>query len=156
MGLLLRFGRSRPRAHGPSWIWWPESDARPDRFFPSDASPRSTGGRRLPDPERLRRQRWARGTGLLFLAVLFGSGVVAMVFGRSGLVELRRSRRELTRLEAEVAGRRAALEGLRLQAAALERDPGAVERIAREQLGLVRPGEITFLLPEEPPKSSSP
>ena len=34
---------------------------------------------------------------------------------------------------------------------ALRAEPDARERIAREQLGYARPGEVTFVLPEEAP-----
>jgi cell division protein FtsB len=36
---------------------------------------------------------------------------------------------------------------------ALRSDPLAVERLAREKLGMVRPGEIVLRLPERPPSA---
>lgn len=33
---------------------------------------------------------------------------------------------------------------------ALQNDPAAIEKIARERLGWIRPGEITFLFPHDP------
>jgi cell division protein FtsB len=51
--------------------------------------------------------------------------------------EIAELRRENSRLASEIA--------------ALRQDPRAVERIAREELGLARPGELVFIIREEPP-----
>ena len=51
---------------------------------------------------------------------------------------------------------------LEAEVAALKNDPHAVEKIARETLNLVRPGEIVLILPEgwearvKPPESEAP
>lgn len=56
----------------------------------------------------------------------------------------RRLERDLDRLRRE--NRR-----MRSQARRLREDPAAIEAIARRELGLIRPGEIVFLLTDEPP-----
>ncbi len=50
--------------------------------------------------------------------------------------------RELTRLRAEV-------ETLRARADSLENDPATVERLAREQYGMIREGEVLYRFVEE-------
>jgi len=86
-------------------------------------------------------------------AFLATSGMLLLLLGASALDPegLRRYRR----LEAE--GRRAAAENqeilrenalLRREVRALQGDPAALERAAREELGFVRPGELVFKLEE--------
>jgi cell division protein FtsB len=85
---------------------------------------------------------------VLFLIVL--ASTVRSVFGQRGMLDALRSRHERTRLEAEVArwmDRNARLEA---RVKALREDPIAIEALARERLGWIRPGEITFLFPYDP------
>jgi len=77
-------------------------------------------------------------------AMLFAACVLLVngLFGERGLMETRRARRtfaaaarDLTRLKRENAG-------LREQVQRLRNDPAMIESVAREELGLIRPGEI--------------
>jgi len=45
---------------------------------------------------------------------------------------------------------------LELENKALEENPAAIEKIAREELGLVKPGEIILVLPSTEENSSTP
>jgi cell division protein FtsB len=72
---------------------------------------------------------------------------VAALIGEGGLTDLRRLRLEMVDLRQEIERREATIRELEQEVRALEGDTLALERIAREQLGLVRPGEIDFLLP---------
>ena len=56
--------------------------------------------------------------------------------------QLERVEREVGRVRAEIAARRVANHELRRDIEALRRDPGAIEDIARRELGMVRPGEV--------------
>jgi cell division protein FtsB len=78
---------------------------------------------------------------VLVLAVV---AVPVMVFSRSGLPRLNSLRRE--RLEAQEQISRLAREigELRAKVESIRRDPAAVERVARDQLGLVRQTEVVF------------
>src|SRR5579871_1880077 len=68
-------------------------------------------------------------------------------YGQSGLARLVKLRGELRALEAESAALRSSNARLRAEVARYEEDPAAAyERAAREQLGLVKPGEIVFRL----------
>ena len=69
------------------------------------------------------------------------------VYGRTGLAQLMKLRGELAALRAEGAALRESNARLRHQVALYEEDPAAaVERVAREQLGLVKPGEVVYRL----------
>ena len=85
---------------------------------------------------------------LLFVAV-FGAGTIYTIFGKDGLLDSQRLRRQRAALERQVEAQRNKVETLRRQVEQLNNRPMARERIAREQLDYARPGEVTYLLPEE-------
>jgi cell division protein FtsB len=96
---------------------------------------RSGGGQKL--------VRW------LFIAV----GLVIVIdalFGDRGLADTMRARRQYAALEAHV--RRTQVENARLrdEARRLREDPSTIEALARQQLGLIRPGEQLFIVREPP------
>lgn len=74
--------------------------------------------------------------GFILLVILTTS-----FFGKKGVMDLRRARRELAELKIEAERLRGDRERLRKEIAELERDPKAVELEARDKLGLVRPDE---------------
>jgi cell division protein FtsB len=76
--------------------------------------------------------------------------VVGSFFGDRGMLNLVAQRERAQSLEHEVDALRA--ENLRLggEIRALRVDPRAVERLAREELGLARPGETVFLIRDQP------
>jgi cell division protein FtsB len=53
-------------------------------------------------------------------------------------------------LETRIADTRARSDRLRARIERLRTDPGALERLAREDLGMVRPGDVVIELPVEP------
>lgn len=78
----------------------------------------------------------------LLTAILIANALV----GERGLpatLEIRREHRELT---AAIAALRAENLRLRREAERLRNDPAAIERLARGNLGLVRPGERLFIV----------
>lgn len=85
----------------------------------------------------------------VFLVTLFISGAFAAVLGRGGYLELRRAVAKVERQQAQIESGEVQLQLIRQTVQALEENPMARERIAREQLGMAGPGEILFLLPEE-------
>jgi cell division protein FtsB len=95
---------------------------------------------------------------LLFSVLVFGFFFVS----ERGLLQVRRQRLRLTDMQAEVAKLDAENRRLEEEVAALKNDPEAVERIARETLNLVKPGEVVLILPEgwearvKPPESAAP
>jgi cell division protein FtsB len=77
------------------------------------------------------------------------------VYARSGLARTLELRRDLRALRARNAQLAADNERLAREAAALRDDPSAVERVARVELGWVRPGEIIVDL-TPPPEADKP
>jgi len=124
----------------------PRSDARPSRNLPSDAVPASDAPAKTPDPALHRRRRLFRHGVLLVLAVLVATVTGAAVFGEHGYLAVRRSHEELARLASDVEETRVRVRDLTTEVGRLQKDPHAIERIAREQLGFAGKGEVTFLL----------
>jgi cell division protein FtsB len=76
-------------------------------------------------------------------SVTFALGYIPYhVYSRSGLARTLLLRRDLVVLRAHNASVRAENERLSREADALRSDLGAIERVARAELGWVRPGEI--------------
>jgi cell division protein FtsB len=80
------------------------------------------------------------------LAVLTVSLVTVpvLVLEPQGIPRMRSLEKELAGVQAENAELRRDVSKLRTEVKDLREDPQAVERIAREQLGLVRKSEIVF------------
>jgi len=78
---------------------------------------------------------------ILTLALI---GAPILVFAPHGLPRLRSMQKELADVEAENAELRRDIGHLRAEVRELRDDPAAVERIARDQLGLVRKSEVVF------------
>jgi cell division protein FtsB len=78
-------------------------------------------------------------------------GVDALV-GEKGLTENLRARRASRALAADVSRLRAENAALREQVRGLREDPAAVEAVAREELGLIRRGELLILLKDGRPR----
>jgi len=72
------------------------------------------------------------------------------LYGRSGLARLFELRRGAAELHRRNEAARAENARLRAQAAALKSDPRALERVARDELGLVKRGEIVYQFAPEP------
>ncbi len=134
-----RIGRGKveiPGFEDPGFV----TDARP-----ADESPR----RQRFDPEAGRRVRFRRRAIAFILGSVFVAGSLAALFGPGGYVDLRRHDRDNARLAAEVRAARIRVAQLTADVKGLQTDPNYRERVAREQLLLVKPGEFTFLLPPE-------
>ncbi len=97
-------------------------------------------------PETSLRRKAATLFSLLALIAL----VVGSLFGDRGVLHLMTERERALRLTSEVEELRAENGRLAAEIQALREDPRAIERLAREELGLVRPGETLFLIREEP------
>jgi len=80
----------------------------------------------------------AAALGLLFLHDLFGA---------HGLIALRRTQKEMAGLRQELQKLDEENRGLSGQVKGLKSDPRMIERIAREEMGLAKPGEKVFKLP---------
>jgi cell division protein FtsB len=72
--------------------------------------------------------------------------VIDAVVGEKGLVALLKARRDFEGVEASLSHARADNARLREEARRLREDPAAIEEIARRELGLIKPGEILFII----------
>lgn len=97
------------------------------------------------DAAGLRRKAAMLASMLVLIALLVGS-----LFGDRGMLHLMVQRERAQALEKEIDQLRAENTRLTEEIRALKTDPRAVERLAREQLGLARPGETVFLIRDEP------
>jgi cell division protein FtsB len=155
-----------------------------ERIVGGEGPPRIVGVRRLPAPGRREKPRplpelvpeteapasgahpdttHVRSTSYVAVSLLFS----ALVFGfflvsERGLLQVRRQRQELANMQAQVGEFDADNRKLEAEIEALKNDPMAVEKIARETLNLVKPGEVVLILPEgwqarvKPPESAAP
>ena len=86
---------------------------------------------------------WVLGTAIALIALTVGS-----VFGDRGILNLVSRRRQVEALRGELEALRAENARLSSEITALRTDPRAIERLAREDLGLARPDETLFLVRE--------
>jgi cell division protein FtsB len=80
---------------------------------------------------------------LLFITLVI---VVDAIAGEKGLLALLEARREYAALERSLERARAENAQLRETARRLREDPAAIEEAARRELGLIKPGEMLFIV----------
>ena len=93
---------------------------------------------------RARMKAWMLGTAIALIALAVGS-----VFGDRGMLNLVNKRRQVEQLRDELESLRDENARLTAEITALRTSPRAIERLAREELGLARPDETVFLIREE-------
>lgn len=94
----------------------------------------------------LRKKAATLGSVIALIALIVGA-----LFGDRGLLSLVAQRERTESLRREIEELRAENGRLAREILALRTDPRAIERLARERLGLARPGETVFLIREEEP-----
>ena len=95
-------------------------------------------------PARPDSLRAVLGAAVLFFSVLL---VFASVKSHRDLVAARDHQRDLERT---IHDTRERIEGLRGRIDRLRHDPDTLERLAREELGMVRPSDVVIVLPPAP------
>lgn len=95
-----------------------------------------------PEPRRRLIPIW------FIVLVLIMLGV--MSFGDRGLLRVLQTKRQIAELEAQIAELEATNTELRKEIEALNTDLRTIERIARRELGMVRPDEVVFQFPPDP------
>lgn len=95
-------------------------------------------------PGFLRRNSRVLLGGVLFLVFVHD------IFGPHGYMAMRRTQREIERVRMDIQHLDSENEQLAEQVHALKSDPKLIERIAREEMGLARRGEIIIKLPARP------
>lgn len=118
----------------------PDPDAKPSRRVPEAPKPANRG------------RRMAHAL-LLFVACVL---VIDALVGDKGLLAIIQARKEYNQLATEIARARSDNARLREEARGLREDPAAIEEIARRELGLIKPGEVLFIVKDVPPPGTSP
>lgn len=95
----------------------------------------------------MKRKIFVLGVACLLLIMIFTA-----VFGKKGVMDLRRSRRDLAARTQKIRDLEAERDRLTAEIRRLENDPRAVEKEAREKLGLAAPGEKVVVDPAPPVK----
>jgi cell division protein FtsB len=156
MGKLIRFRKKGKAVDQAERALFPpfqsgSTDAR-HAAYQSDASP-SSGVERpgvAPDPVIERKNIRKRRGAIFMFMIVFAGGTAAALFGDRGYLDVQRQQAQLQQLLDESEAHQQRVDALSREIQRLRADPSAVERIARENLGYVAPGEITLLLPEDP------
>jgi len=92
----------------------------------------------------LRRKLVLAAVGFFFLVILISS-----FFGRKGLIEIYRAKGKYEALLQEIRSLEARKSQLQREIEALQNDPKAVEKEAREKLWLIKPDEKVIVKKEE-------
>jgi len=98
----------------------------------------------------LRRNAW-RILGLALFTLL-----VHDVFGAHGFIAMRRTQHEIEQMRQQIGKLDGENKSMTEQVSSLKTDPKAIERIAREEMGLARPGEMIYKLPDSSKPGDSP
>jgi cell division protein FtsB len=96
----------------------------------------------LPSPWRSRLLQY----GLAFVAVIL---IVDALVGDKGFLDTLRAERQYRETAAALAQKRAENTRLREEIRRLREDPKRIEAVAREELGLMREGEVLFIVHDE-------
>ena len=80
---------------------------------------------------------------LIFITVVL---IVDALVGEKGLMQSMNARRQYQQLQASLEELRRENGALREEMRKLNEDPATIESLARQDLGLIRPGEVVFIL----------
>jgi len=84
--------------------------------------------------------------GLAFVGVIL---IVDALVGEKGFLDTLRARRQYREVASALAQKRAENARLRDEIRRLRGDPARIEALAREELGLMREGEVLFIVHDE-------
>jgi cell division protein FtsB len=88
----------------------------------------------------------------VFVVVLF----MHDVFGTHGFLAMQRKQQEIQKVKADLGRMNEENASLEQDVKNLKSDPHTIEKIAREELGQARPGEVIIKLPALPPTDAQP
>ena len=101
-------------------------------------------------------RRTFRAKPLVLGAVVVVAVVWAVQGGEYGTTDLFRQRARRATLEAAVDSLRRQVDSLARYKRAIETDPAVQERIAREEFGMIRPGELLYRFAADTTRSPAP
>ncbi len=116
----------------------------------SQSKPRSPSDGNSPKSRQVSKTETSLKRKALSLALFLTLAASALnaLFGDRGLLELLKVRDEIESLDQEIAMLRAENRRILEEVRSLKTSPLVVERLARENLGLVKPGEVVLLIRE--------
>jgi cell division protein FtsB len=82
--------------------------------------------------------------------------VLQDVLGTHGVLAMRHSMKQSAQIQKEIQQLNQENEQLQKRVQSLKTDPAAIERIAREDMGLARPGEYIFKIQPKPGEPTTP
>lgn len=91
-----------------------------------------------------------------FLIAALGALLLQDIFGTHGVLAMRRSQQEAAEIRRKIDQLDAENQKLQDRVKSLKTDPATIEKIAREEMGLARPGEYIFKIPPRPGDSAAP
>jgi len=121
----------------------PTAPGSPAAAAPGTVAPTEAPARLSVTPQDLI-SRLARFVPPLFLVVLFLMGL----FGDQGLIQLKTLGAERQRVEASIRAQEKLNRQYQHQVRRLQSDNHYLERLAREEMGMVRPGELVYQFKE--------
>jgi len=91
------------------------------------------------------------------LRALYAVALIALASAAlKGWRDHQRAEAREVQLEAEISATEARIAALKLRIERLQHDPATLDRVAREELGLVRPEEVVIMLPVAVPEAPKP
>jgi cell division protein FtsB len=97
-----------------------------------------------------------RRNAIWFLVVALAWLLIQDIFGTHGVLAMRHSQAELQKIQHEIDQLNGENEKLQGNVKDLKSDPATIEGIAREDMGLARPGELVFKTHQKPAGPSHP
>jgi len=91
---------------------------------------------------------WLRQYGGTLLGLLLLALVVHDIFGTHGYLAMRHTQQEINKVRADIDQLNKENLKLEQQVKELKSDPHKIEKIARDELGLARPGEVIIKIPQ--------
>jgi len=93
--------------------------------------------------------------GRILLALCIAALVVHDVFGTHGYLAMRRTKQEILKVQKDIARLNKENAELAEEVQALRTDPNKIEAIARDGLGLAKPGEVIIKIPQSQPSEKN-
>jgi cell division protein FtsB len=90
-----------------------------------------------------------------FLVIALALLLLQDIFGTHGVLSMHRSQQEAAGIRKKIDELDLENQKLQDRVKSLKTDPASIEKIAREEMGLARPGEYIFKIPPRPGDSTS-
>jgi cell division protein FtsB len=91
-----------------------------------------------------------------FLIAALAMLLLQDIFGNHGVLAMLSSQRQAAEIQKQIDDLDTENRRLQNRVKSLKGDPAAIERIAREEMGLARPGEYIFKIPPKPGDTPEP